>query len=72
VKDIKNAIAHLKTHQEYPATKADLVKACMELSDFSDEDKQWFSNNLPDRTYKSAEEVIEALGWNKQSMAQSM
>ena len=66
MQDIKNAIDHLNTHQKYPATKTELVEACMKLSDFSDEDKEWFKKNLPDRTYKSASEVIEALGMTGQ------
>ncbi len=58
----QNAIDHLKTHQKYPATKADLMKECDDLSDFSDEDKEWFKMHLMDKTYKSADEVIETLG----------
>ena len=63
MKNIKNAIAHLKQHQEYPAKKEQLVKACNELSDFSKADKEWFKENLPKGTYNSAEEVIRTLGW---------
>lgn len=53
---------HLMKHQSYPATKADLVKECNELSDFSAGDKEWFTNNLPEGMYNSAEEVMDALG----------
>jgi hypothetical protein len=60
--DEKNAIEHLKKHQMYPATKADLIKECDGLSDFSDEDKEWFKKHLMDKTYKSADEVIKTLG----------
>lgn len=62
MKNIKNTMDHLKTHQKYPATKEELVKECNELSDFSDEDKKWFEQNLPDKTFSSADEVAEALG----------
>ena len=55
------AIAHLKTHQTYPATKTDLVAACNGLSDFSEEDKKMFSDTLPEGTYNSAEDVMKAL-----------
>lgn len=55
------AIAHLKTHQTYPATKADLVAACNGLSDFSEEDKKMFSDTLPEGTYNTAEDVMKAL-----------
>lgn len=64
MKDIKNAIRHLKSDQTYPATKEELVKACQNLSDFSEEDKQWFMENLPEGTYNSAEEVAKAMGWD--------
>jgi len=58
----QGTIDHLKDHQSYPATKAELVKECNELSDFSAEDKSWFMEHLPDGTYKSADEVVQALG----------
>ncbi|MBI2327182.1 hypothetical protein HYU92_02580 [Candidatus Curtissbacteria bacterium] len=57
------AIDHLKNHQSYPASKADLVKECDGLSDFSEEDKKEFSENLPAGSYNSADEVVKALGW---------
>ncbi|MBI2021800.1 hypothetical protein HYS93_02890 [Candidatus Daviesbacteria bacterium] len=67
VQDIANAISHLKTHQKYPASKAELVAECQNLSDFSEEDKKWYEENLPDREYKSANEVIDTLGWKDQA-----
>lgn len=67
MKDIQNAIMHLKTHQSYPATKEDLVKECMDLKDFSADDKKWFMEHLPEGSYDSAEEVIQALGWQKKA-----
>ncbi|OGM23343.1 hypothetical protein A2961_01775 [Candidatus Woesebacteria bacterium RIFCSPLOWO2_01_FULL_39_21] len=62
MQDKKNAIDHLKSHQKYPATKEEMVKECNELSDFSQEDKKWFMEKLPEGTYQSAEEVIKLLG----------
>ena len=59
----KDAIDHLKTHQTYPATKADLLITCNQLSHFSDEDKKEFADKLPEGTYNSAEEVMAAVGW---------
>lgn len=61
--DMENAMKHLREHQTYPATKADLVAACSGLSDFSEADKSEFSEKLPEGTYNSAEQVAEALGW---------
>jgi len=58
-----NAVAHLKTHQTYPATKAQLVAECDNLSDFTPEDKKEFMDKLPEGTYNSADAVVKALGW---------
>lgn len=55
---------HLKNHQKYPATKADLVAECNSLSDFSEEDKKEFAEKLPGGTYNSADDVIKALSLN--------
>lgn len=66
MKDIKNAIDHLRSHQEYPATREDLVKACKNMSDFSDEDKKWFMEHLPEGKYNSADDVIRTLGWDQE------
>ena len=63
--DTKGVIKHLREHQEYPATKEEMVEECDGLSDFSDEDKEWFTDNLPDGTYNSADEVIKALKLSK-------
>ena len=62
MQNVQGAIDHLKTHQKYPATKADLVAECDNLSDFSQEDKKEFTDKLPEGTYNSAEEVTKALG----------
>ena len=58
----KGAIDHLKKHQMYPATREELIAECNGLSDFSNEDKEWFTDNLPAATYASAKEVMGALG----------
>lgn len=63
MQDMENAKMHLKEHQKYPATKAELVAECDNLSDFSEEDKKEFSEKLPEGTYNSADEVSAALGW---------
>ncbi|OGC91764.1 hypothetical protein A2899_00755 [Candidatus Amesbacteria bacterium RIFCSPLOWO2_01_FULL_49_25] len=57
------AIDHLKKHQTYPATRAQLLAECDGLSDFSPEDKAEFSKALPEGTYANADMVIKALGW---------
>ena len=62
MKNVKGAMEHFKTHQSYPATKEELVKECNNLSDFSEEDKKWFVEHLPEGTYDSADDVVGALG----------
>lgn len=76
MKNIKKAIMHLKEDQIYPATREDLIEACENLSDFSEEDKEWFIAHLPegpgkDGIYRSAGEVIQALGWQAQPVQKS-
>lgn len=61
-------ISHLKEHQTFPATKEQLVETCNNLSDFSEEDKKWFMEKLPEGTYKSPEEVAKAVGMNMATM----
>jgi len=62
MENTQGVMEHLKGHQQYPATKADLVAACNSLSDFSPADKEEFASKLPEGTYNSAEEVMKALG----------
>ncbi len=69
MQNMKGAMDHLKTHQKYPATKAELVAECNSLSDFSEEDKKEFMDKLPEGTYASAEEVMKALGMSEPPMA---
>jgi len=58
---LKDIEGHLRNHQKYPATRAQLISACFDLKDFSPEEKKWFIGTLPDRTYGSADEVLAAL-----------
>lgn len=60
--DTANITKHLNDHQKYPAGKDELVAECDHLSDFSQEDKDWFNKTLPQGTYNSAREVLMALG----------
>ena len=59
----KLAIGHIRKHVDYPTTKGELVKACNNLADFSEEQKKWFERTLPSRTYKNPSEVIKAIGF---------
>lgn len=57
----KEVREHIKSHLKYPATKKQLVEACNKMSDVPKADREWFQKNLPEGTYKSADEVIKAL-----------
>jgi len=45
---------------KYPAAKADVVA---HIKGIKADDKKWFSETLPDKTYGSADDVFSALGW---------
>jgi hypothetical protein len=45
---------------KYPAPKATIVA---KVKGIKPDDKKWFTDTLPDKTYTSADEVFTALGW---------
>ena len=45
---------------KYPASKASIVA---HVKGIKADDKKWFSETLPDKTYGSADDVYSALGW---------
>jgi hypothetical protein len=45
---------------KYPAAKADIVA---HVKGIKPDDKKWFSETLPEKTYTSSDEVYKALGW---------
>ena len=47
---------------KYPASKADVVA---HVKGVKADDKKWFSETLPDKTYQSADDVYTALGWSE-------
>jgi len=47
---------------KYPAPKADVVS---HVKGIKADDKKWFSETLPDKTYESADDVYSALGWGE-------
>jgi hypothetical protein len=68
----KEAQQKLKEHMKmrdrvkaakYPASKDDLVTAFKGYKDIKADDKKWFEETLPNKTFASAEEVMKALGW---------
>jgi hypothetical protein len=59
--DLPKIEQHLRDHQKYPATRADLLADCDNLKDFSANEKSWFAGHVGDGTYASADEVMVAL-----------
>ena len=51
---------------KYPAAKASIVA---HVKGIKADDKKWFEETLPDRTYSSADEVMSALGWETAASA---
>ena len=45
---------------KYPAAKGDIVS---KVKGVKADDKKWFADTLPDKTYTSADDVFSALGW---------
>jgi len=45
---------------KYPAAKATIVS---HVKGIKADDKKWFADTLPDKTYSSADDVFSALGW---------
>ena len=45
---------------KYPAAKGDIVA---KVKGVKADDKKWFADTLPDKTYASADDVFTALGW---------
>ena len=62
--DRKHLLQHLKDHQDFPATRAELLASCKDLIDFTDAEKKWFADRLPEGTYNSPDEVMKAV-WKK-------
>jgi hypothetical protein len=60
--DLNKVSTHLKAHVSYPATRAQLLAACAQMSEFTAGEKAWFAARLPNGTYKSASEVLAAIG----------
>gem|GEM_PF-796426 len=58
---LSEELTHLKHHVSYPASRAQVVAACNNMMDVPSSDRDWFTKNLPEGTYKSANDVVSAL-----------
>ena len=61
-----NKLRNEITKVKYPATKTEVVS---HVKGIKADDKKWFEETLPERTYGSADEVMSALGWETAAAA---
>ena len=54
-------LGHIKNHVRYPATKAQVVATCNNMSDMHMDNANWVSRNLPEGTYKGPSDILNAL-----------
>jgi hypothetical protein len=54
-------LGHLKNHVTYPASRAQVVAACNNMSDSDPANKEFVMKNLPEGNYRNAGEVLNAL-----------
>lgn len=59
--DNAKARTHLEAHVQYPADRAKILAACAQTKEFTDSEKRWLEQNLPEGNYQSAADVIAAL-----------
>lgn len=60
--NVVNAVLkHLKNDITYPASKDDIMTACNNFKEIPTSERDWFDKTLPDREYKTPEEVLNAL-----------
>ena len=59
--DPENTGKRPEVRPEYPATRAQIIEACIDLEDCEDGERAWLLGALPDAVFESAEEVLTAL-----------
>ncbi len=59
---VKELRDHILNHISYPATKKEIVEECDKMSHVPESTRKMVNDQLPNRTYKSADEVMMALG----------
>ncbi len=59
--DPQKLASHLKAHVGYPATRAQVLAACKQMSEFTAGEKAWFAARLPEGNYQNAGEVLKAI-----------
>jgi hypothetical protein len=57
----RTALNHIKNDVRYPASKEEIMAACSGFSEISASEREWFSLNIPDRSFNGPDEVLLAL-----------
>ena len=57
----EKALAHIRQHVTYPATREQILQACAQTKEFAEGEKQWVADNLPEGSYPNADAVIRVL-----------
>lgn len=60
--DREKFVSHAKDHLSYPATRTQVLEACANTPEFSEAEKQWVADHLPEGEYESADAVVEGVG----------
>ena len=60
--DRPGMIEHIKNHSPYPTTKKALMSSCNDMADLPEPDRKWIIAKLPDGEYKTAADVLKAVG----------
>jgi hypothetical protein len=59
--DIKKVATHLREHVKYPATRQQILDTCADTPEFTEAEKAWAAQHLPEGSYASADDVLKAL-----------
>lgn len=57
----KELMLHIRSHMTYPATKQAVINACNMMEHVPAEARK-MAQEIPDKMYNSADEVVKALG----------
>jgi len=58
---VKAFIERHVQHISYPSNKSEIIAACASMAEMPKADREWIEQNLPNGTYRSADEVVRAL-----------
>jgi len=60
-KSLSELSTHISQHVSYPISRTDFMASCGNLSHVPAEARRWVEENLPNRTFQSAEDLYHTL-----------